>query len=199
MSLRRASMFMQILATVACGEIVGIGDVPTPVEIPADGAPKPAAEASASDASEAIPEATTREESGSDGSPGDVASPPADVALDTSSPEASVDASVDATPDAASCAASWNPVVPACNACGIAHCCAQLGACQVLDDGGLDHGISRCAYLVVCITGYTGTPPPGTGDANCRRDGMNSDSEYALAEDALNCARAMCPTACGGL
>lgn len=197
MSLRRASMVLQILATVACGEIVGIHDVPTPIDGSSDGAPveATAVDGRVADSSEAVADAAN-EASENDGSLGDVASPPGDAFLETSTQEASADASGDASPDAASCSAQWNPANAACNACGIEQCCGQLATCQMLDDGGLDHGVSRCAYLVICITGYTGTNPPGSHDTICMNDLKDTSSEFTIAEAALTCVRTMCSSVC---
>ena len=193
MSQLRASLLTSIFAMVACGQIVGIRDVPTPIDRTDAGSMREAGDALGDDASEA-PDATTGDASGDDRSLADVSSPEVDAAaVDSVAPEAgSAEASVDAAPV---CAATWNTVSTNCNGCGVANCCAVLGSCQALDDTGL----SRCAQLVDCITGYTGSPP-GLGEMDCTADQKSTSSEIAAADAVLLCVRTACGmNACRGL
>ncbi len=112
--------------------------------------------------------------------------------MDSTAPEAGP---AEASVDAAVCAATWNTQVVNCNSCGVANCCAVLGSCQALDDTGL----SRCAELVSCITGYTGSAV-GLGEMNCTADQKSTPSEIAAADAVLLCVRTACGMgACHGL
>jgi hypothetical protein len=184
----RASLLVPIFAMLACGQIVGIQDVPTPIGRTDAGSTGDASDATDGDASDAARDDMADDTSGDDRSLPDVSSVPVETgAADSMVPgEASVDAAVDAAPV---CAATWNTVNTNCNSCGVANCCATLGSCQARDDAGL----SRCAELVDCITGYTGSPP-GLGEMDCTQDQKSTSSEIAAADAVLLCVR----TACGG-
>ena len=183
----RASLLAQTFGMVACAQIVGIEDVPTPVDRMDAGSTREEDDATRGDSGAGHDDGATPDASGDNDSPADVSSPEVDAAaVDSTAPDAG---SAEASVDAAVCAATWNTVNTKCNTCGIANCCAVLGSCQQLDDTGL----SRCAELVDCITGYTGSPP-GLGEMDCTQDQKSTPSEIAAADAVLLCVR----TACGG-
>jgi hypothetical protein len=185
----RASLLVQTLGMVACAQIIGIEDVPTPDRMDSGSTPDTGGDATGGDSGGALDDGGVRDASGDDRSLADVSSPGVDAAaVDSTAPEAgSADAGVDAAGFV--CAPTWNTANLNCNSCGVANCCAVLGSCQALDDTGL----SRCAELVTCITGYTGSAP-GLGEMNCTQDQKSTSSEIAAADAVLLCVR----TACGG-
>ena len=149
----RASLLVQTLGMVACAQIIGIEDVPTPDRMDSGSTPETGGDATGGDSGGALDDGGVRDASGDDCSLADVSSPGVDAAaVDSTAPEAG---SAEAGVDAAVCAATWNTQVMKCNSCGVANCCAVLGSCEALDDTGL----SRCAELVNCITGYTARRP----------------------------------------
>ncbi len=190
-------LLLLTLATVACGQIVGIDDVPTPVDGGVASSPKDASgmDSNVRDATEASGDASILDAFGDQRSPGDLTSVPDDAAMESTAPDAGDTGGV----DGAACAATWFIYGQTCDECGKAHCCPELAACEVVDDAGLDQGRSRCAALIYCIMGYTGTLPPGTGDTNCKNDGKYSPSELANEDAALSCIRASCSVECKGL
>jgi predicted small lipoprotein YifL len=209
-TLVRVPLVLHLLVTLAaCGELVGIGDVPTPADGSADAAaPEDATDStdnSALDAAGAPRGAPSDTGPGGegpdgDGSTDDVSSAAVDGGSGTPITEAAApEVSTEAVGDAAACTATWDPYDSDCNTCGIAMCCAQLATCEVVDDAGLDRGMSRCATLVYCIAGYTGTVPPMSGDGLCKMDDQYSPSELADEDAALSCIRTQCSASCPGL
>jgi hypothetical protein len=207
-TLLRAPLALQLLVTVAaCGELVGIGEVPTPAEGGVDATRMDAGgsnDDSDLDSSRAAADGATQDGpvdgTGADAASGEGSTAPVDGSAESAPPDAgAVDASAEASVDAATCAATWDPYQLSCNSCGIAQCCPQLAACEVVDEAGLDMGMSRCAALVYCITGYTGTSPPMTGDTNCKLDDQYTPTELANESAVLSCARTSCSAECPGL
>jgi hypothetical protein len=190
-------MVLPVLVTVACGELVGIRDVPNPEDA---SAPMDARDATMDDSADA--QVASRDGSNADdadeGAPrGDGSGATADGGGESSAPEASAEADVDGV----ACAATWNTYSMHCNDCGIAHCCIQLADCEMLDEFASDGGLSPCAFLVSCITSYQNTPPFGSHDQQCIDQGQYSQSDQANARAALSCIRASCPSEsdCSGL
>jgi predicted small lipoprotein YifL len=207
-TLLRAPLALQLLVTVAaCGELVGVGEVPTPAEGGVD-ATRTDARGSSDDAG--LDSSGGRTDGATPDGPGDGpgveaasgegSTVPVDGSVEAAAPEAgAVDASTEAGVETAACTATWDTYRLSCNACGIAQCCTQLAACEVVDDAGLDMGMSRCAALVYCITGYSGSSPPMLGDTNCKMDDQYSPTELANESAVLSCARTSCSVECPGL
>ncbi len=206
-TLVRVPMVLMFGTLAACGELVGIGDVPIPADSGLDAAAPTDATASGDsgvDSAGATRDAPSDtgpggEGPGGEGSIDDASSAAVDGDSGSAIAEAAVEASTEAGGDAAACTATWDTYDADCNTCGIAMCCAQLATCEVVDDAGLDRGMSRCAALVYCITGYTGTVPPMSGDGLCKMDDQYSPSELSEEDAALSCVRTQCSVYCPGL
>lgn len=191
-----AWLLVAVAACVACGELVGIHEVPIPADAGMD-APAPEDARGSTDhqdldSGDANLDGTSHEGSSEEGPDADGASAPGDGAADSAGPDVGVvEASVDAGVDAA-CAATWNTYVAACNSCGIMQCCGELATCEAVGMGP-----NRCAELVECVASYTGAPM--SGDERCEADEAYTSSEIANAEAALSCIRTNCPVDCTGL
>jgi hypothetical protein len=88
-------------------------------------------------------------------------------------------------------------------------CCAQLTACDTLDDAGIDAvGFTECGDALRCTFGYVsgaGAARDGSTDASpdfdaaavaCR--GMADESGQANADAVIGCVRSGCASECGG-
>jgi hypothetical protein len=184
-------------ACVACGELVGIHDVPTPadggIDAPASEDARGSTDRDDLDSGDANLDGASHEGAGEEAPDGDGSSAPGDGAPDSGGPDVgAAEASVEAGFDAAACAATWNTEVAACNSCGIMQCCGELATCE-----SVGMGPNRCAGLLACVVGYTGSPM--TGDQRCEADEPYTSSEIANAEAALSCIRSDCPMDCEGL
>ena len=197
----RVPLMLSILTTVACGELIGIRDVPIPEDGGADATTPDDARASSSgddrDTGPASDDGPARDAPVDEGPGADGPSVTLDGAMESAVPEASPEAGADAGVDAG-CGATWYTYnLPKCNACGIANCCGQLATCEALDSTGLHSGRSHCGALLYCITGYTGSP---NGEQTCEQDDPTySTSDVANVDAALSCIRASCPTECSML
>ena len=206
-----------LLAAASCGAIVGIDDVPVPLGDSGVEATAPVAKGDARGDVMDVDVATEDVRSvgpGGDGSgatsrDGASAGPTDNGGSDSSTGDGDRDsqggdgAALDvgqATVDSSACAAQWNTYDDGCNACGIAHCCAELATCEAPDDAGVNSaGRTHCAALLFCIAGYTGTLPPMHGDPLCKMDDHYLPSEESNADGAIACVRSSCPVACNGL
>jgi hypothetical protein len=206
-----------LLAAAACGTIVGIDEVPVPLGDSGVEATAPVAERDARGDVMGVDVATEDVRGvgpGGDGSgatshDGTSAGPTDNGGSDSSTGEGGRDsqggdsAALDdgaATVDSSACSAQWNMYDDGCNACGIAHCCAELATCEAPDDAGVNSaGRTHCAALLFCIAGYTGTLPAMHGDPLCKMDDHYLPSEESNANRAVECVRSSCPVACSGL
>jgi hypothetical protein len=193
----RTWLLVAIAACVACGELVGIRDVPIPadagMDVPTSADARGSTDGDDLDSGDAGLDGASPEGAVEAGPGGDGSSAPGDAAPDSEGPDVGVvEASVDAGFDAAACAATWNTEVAACNSCGIVQCCGELATCEAVGMGP-----NRCAGLLACVVGYTGSPM--TGDQRCEADEPYTSSEIANAEAALSCIRSNCPVDCEGL
>jgi hypothetical protein len=202
----RVPLMLSILATVACGELIGIHDVPIPDDGGADATTPNDARGSSSgddrDTGLASGDGPTQDAPVDEGPGADGPSMTIDGAMESAVPEAgAIEAGPDTGVDAAACALVWNPYANAgdCNACGIMLCCSELATCEAVDDAGPDMGTSFCGAFVTCVAGRKGSGTPAGNETLCeQQDVPVSPSERANADAALSCIRANC-AACSGL
>jgi hypothetical protein len=206
-----------LLAAASCGAIVGIDDVPVPLGDSGIEATAPMAgggargdvtgiDVATEDVRSMGPGGDSRAATSHDATSG---SPPDSGGSDSSTEEGGRDSQgadsaaldvAEATVDSSACSAQWNTYDDGCNACGIAHCCAELATCEAPDDAGVNSaGRTHCTALLYCIAGYTGTLPPMHGDPLCKVDDHYLPSEESDADLAIACVRSSCPSACSGL
>jgi hypothetical protein len=200
----RVPLMLSILTTVACGELIGIRDVP----IPDDGG----ADATTPDGARGSSSGDDRD-TGLAGGDAPVLDAPVDEGPGTDGPSVTLDGAMEsAVPEAGppeagrdtgvdtGCGLTWNPYTGAaqCNACGIMLCCGELATCEAVDDAGSFMGTSYCAAFVNCVAGRKGSGTPAGNETLCEGDVPVSSSERANADAALSCIRASCAD-CSGL